>query len=419
MSDYRAGIRETPMEKGKEIRSKLFSLSPRFNYLPDGDRYLLSTDEPKYRFNVIGTGLNGQEHIRVTMLEGRATINGIFDPNPLSVKGAKQAYSQSSIGDDLVVYDSPEKAFHDPDVDGLIICTPNHTHIDIVKKAVKSGKHILLEKPMATTIQDAYEITQLANRHDAVFQIGLQYRYKAIYVEAIHEALVRKAIGNIKTVSILEHRIPFLDKVKQWNKFSKYSGGTLVEKCCHYFDLLNLFAQSKPWSVFATGSMAVNFLDFEYDGEKSDIIDHAFVTISYENGIRAGFNLCMFSPMFYEEIILCGDEGRLKAFENQDFIPVSNSRAQLEILLGENKPSRISTPCYPAFIEQTGHNGSTYFEHVNFIDHIEGREIDAARADEGFWSIVVGAAAEESIKTGCPVRIGELLSGHGIDIRTI
>ncbi|OQU73945.1 oxidoreductase, partial [Helicobacter pylori] len=136
---------------------------------------------------------------------------------------------------------------------------------------------------------------QIAQNYPKVLQIGLRYRYKPIYVEAIHEAKVRRSLGEIKTLTIMEHREPFLDKVKQWNKFSKYSGGTLVEKCCHYFDLFNLFAASRPVSVYASGSQAVNFKDFEYDGERSDILDNAFVIVEYENGVRANFNLCMFA----------------------------------------------------------------------------------------------------------------------------
>ncbi len=313
-----------------------------------------------------------------------------------------------------MVYDSLAAACNDPEVDGLIICTPNYTHIEVLRAAVKSGKHILLEKPMATTIKDAYEITQLAKTYAPVLQIGLQYRYKSIYVEAIHEALERKSIGQIKTITILEHRVPFFDKVNQWNKFSKYSGGTLVEKCCHYFDLFNLFAQSKPVSVFATGSMAVNFVEFEYGGEKSDIIDNAFLIVTYENGIRANFNLCMFSPLHYEELVLCGDEGRLKASENKDFLPTGRPGTHLEILRGENHPSRITTPCYPTFLEASGHNGATYFEHVNFINNIQGQATTAATADEGFWSVVVGAAAEESVKTGRVVFTAELLERNGL-----
>ena len=190
----------------------------------------------------------------------------------------------------------------------------------------------------------------------------------------------------------------------------------LVEKCCHYFDLMNLFAQSRPVTVFATGSMAVNFVEFEYNGQKSDILDNALVTVTYANGVRAGFNLCMFAPMFYEELVLCGDEGRLKTYENVDFLPGPTVKTGLEILCGQNRPARITTPSYPLFIAQSGHHGSTYYEHVNFVDNIEGKVTNAATAEEGFWSIVVGAAAEESVKTGAVVNIDQLLSRHNINI---
>jgi predicted dehydrogenase len=404
------------MSSGKEFKSRYFSRNPRFNYLPDEDRYLFAIEKPKYRFNVIGAGSNGQEHMRVTALEGRAAIHGIYDPNPRSIETARATHSQFAPGQELVVYDSIEAACNDPAVDGLIISTPNFSHIDVIREAVQSVKHIFLEKPMATTIADAYEIVQLAENHPAVFQIGLQYRYKAMYVEAIYEAIERQSIGAVKTISILEHRVPFLDKVKQWNKFEKYSGGTLVEKCCHYFDLMNLFAGSKPVSVFATGSMAVNFIEFEYYGQKSDIIDNALVTVVYENGVRASFNLCMFAPMFYEEITLCGDSGRLKAYEIEDFLPAQRSKTHLEIHTGETLPSRIGTPCYPAYIESSGHNGATFFEHQYFIDNIEGKPTNTASPIEGFWAVVVGAAAEESVKTGKVVQIQELLARNGLSL---
>lgn len=403
------------MTKGKEIKSRFMTISSIFDYVPEKDRYLSATIEPKHKFNIIGVGNNGQEHLRLTSFEGRAAVNGIYDPNPGSIESARRTFSFASPNKELVVYDTLEQACNDPAVDGLIICTPNYTHFDVVRVAANSGKHILLEKPMATTLPDAFEIKEMAEKYPAIFQIGLQYRYKAMCVEAIHEVLERKSIGEVKLISISEHRFPFLDKVNQWNKFSEYSGGTLVEKCCHYFDLLNLFAQSRPVKVFATGSMAVNFIDFEYENRKSDIIDNAFVTVEYENGIRAGFNLCMFSPMFYEELVLCGVEGRLKAFENEDFLTGGRLKTQLEIFRGEQHPSRTTTPAYPTYLESSGHSGSTYFEHVAFVNNIEGIETNTASAEDGFWSIVVGAAAEESVRTGQPVLINELLKNNSID----
>ncbi len=120
-----------------------------------------------------------------------------------------------------------------------MICTPNYTHFDVLKVAMASGKAIFLEKPMATTLSDAAATVALARDYHSFVQIGLQYRYKAQYVESLHEALVRRSVGEIRMISMSEYRPPFLDKVGQWNKFNDLSGGTLVEKCCHYFDLIN------------------------------------------------------------------------------------------------------------------------------------------------------------------------------------
>ncbi|MHA1703152.1 MAG: Gfo/Idh/MocA family protein [Promethearchaeota archaeon] len=405
------------MEKqGKEFRNCYFARLPGLKYLPPEDEYIFALPSPKYKFNIIGTGMMGIEHLRVTYLEGRATIHGIYDPNPRSVAAAQEALSQIDSNSKIKVYHDLESACMDPEVDGLIISTPNFSHISVIREAVKSKKHILLEKPMATTIPDAHEIYSIAKNYPAVFQIGLQYRYKAMYVDAIQEALNHRKLGDIKMIHILEHRYPFLDKVKQWNKFNQYSGGTLIEKCCHYFDLMNLFAQSRPTKIYATGSMAVNFRTFKYNGRKSDILDNAVVSVDYENGVRAGFTLCMFSPQFYEELMLCGDEGHLRTYESIDYLPGPKPKTYLEIKVGENSTSRISQPCYPTYIEQSGHGGATFFEHKYFIDKIEGSKRSVATAEEGFWSIVVGYAAQKSIELGGPIKINELLQEYSLNL---
>ena len=402
------------MAERKELSLRAMALNPAFDYVPAADRYFQGLGEARYKFNVIGAGVNGQEHIRVTNLEARARVHGVYDPNPSSVEAAKA--ESARFAQPLHVYDSLEEACNDDAVDGIIICTPNYTHLDVLKVAVRSGKHVLLEKPIATTLKDAFEIYQMAQSYPAVFQIGLQYRYKAIYAEAIYEAKERQSLGNIHNISILEHRMPFLDKVGQWNKFARYSGNTLVEKCCHYFDLLNLFAAARPVSVYASGSSAVNFNDFEYQGEKSDILDNAMVIVNYANGVRASFNLCMFAPMFYEELIICGDGGRLKAWENEDFLPQQGNASFLEVLHGDDKVSRRTSPNYPELIERTGHHGATFYEHVQFVNQLEGKASNAASPLEGLWSIVVAAAAQESIAQASVINIDSFLAREGLKL---
>lgn len=397
-------------------KARNLAMSHQFDYLPDNDRYVTARTAPKYRFNLIGAGVIGQEHLYMTHLEGRATIYGVYDPNPRSVELAQANHAKWS-DVPLVVYDSLEAACNDPQADALLLCTPNYTHREVAQVAARSGKPILLEKPIATTIQDALAITRLAEAHPTVFQVGLQYRYKSIFVEAIHEALERRTLGDVKLISMQEHRIPFLDKVNQWNKFSQFSGDTLIEKCCHYFDLLNLFAQAKPVRVYASGSQAVNFKEFTYNGQASDILDNAYVVIDYDNGVRANFSLCMFAPMFYEELILCGDSGRLHAWERKDFATSGHGLiSQVDVICDESKPSRRMTPSYPYWIEESGHSGATFYEHVYFVDNMDGKRTTTASAREGLWSVIVAASAQESIKRGQAVVVADYLAELGITL---
>ena len=404
------------MSSNRSFISRILSTNPALVYLRPEDRYLTEPEQQVITCGVIGVGINGQEHLRNFVFEGHAAVKGFYDTSDTSAEAAGQMFEAFTRGQSLYRYGSIAELCSDPDIDAIMISTPNYTHIEVIREVVKYNKHILLEKPMATTVKDAWEICRLAENYPAVFQIGLQYRYKSIYREAIYEAQTRKTVGDVRTISISEHRIPFLDKVNQWNKFSAFSGGTLVEKCCHYFDLFNLFAASKPKTVYAVGSQAVNYGDFSYQGKSSDIIDNAFVIIEYENGVKANFNLCMFAPMFFEELTLCGDNGRLHAQEKQDFSSQRGLTSSLSIACNDGQPARNTETFYPAVIEQIGHHGATYFEHVRFIENIKGIENDSASVEEGFWAVVVGAAAQESIATGQPVEIDSFLEQEGVEL---
>lgn len=398
----------------KELRLRHMERARFFDFVRAEDRYLFASGKPRYRFNVIGTGTIGQEHMRVTELEGRAMINGLYDTQTSSLQVAQEIFREHA-DHKLKVYDSLEAACMDTDVDALLICTPNHTHLDVLKTAIRSGKPILLEKPMAPTVEDARTIAEIAHKYTSTIQVGLQYRYKATYAEALYEILSRGSVGAVKTVSMAEHRPPFLDKVGQWNKFSDQSGGTLVEKCCHYFDLMNIIAGARPSKVFATGSQAVNFRGFEKDGQRSDILDSAFVTIDYENGVRGGFSLNMFSPSFYEELVVCGDEGRLKATEDINTFQDDRLATNIEILHGETGISRTITPQYVNWIERSGHSGATYIEHKKFVDMLEGEKTDAADCAQGLLAVLVGSAAEQSVRSGQPVDVASLIKEHDLE----
>jgi hypothetical protein len=128
----------------------------------------------------------------------------------------------------------------------------------------------------------------------------------------------------------------------------------------------------------------------------------------------------MFAPMVYEEMVICGDEGRLKASEGVNGQAYSKWENYLEVICLPDRTSRTMTPSYPALIEESGHNGSTYIEHLYWIKAMDAKpntpasSVQPATTEEGFWSVVVGVAAEESVKRGEKVWVKELLKENGL-----
>ena len=398
----------------RKPRLRYFEESPSQRHIEDGDKYLYRREAPRYRFNVIGTGTIGQEHMAVAALLGAAQIHGIFDERGHSMTVASEEHVRRG-GAAPIQYDDLSAACQDPDADALFICTPNHTHIEVFEEAAKSGKAIFLEKPMATSLDDARRIVKVAADYPSVIQVGLQYRYKAQYVEARHEIFARASIGNVRTISMCEYRPPFLDKVEQWNKYDRCSGGTLVEKCCHYFDFMSLIADAEPVRVYASAGQAVNFIDFERNGAASDIDDHAFVIIDYRNGVRGSFALNMFSPHFFEELVVTGDDGRLVASERFDFLNRDAATAALSIEKDETAASRSTDVGYAKHIEQSGHHGATYFEHIAFVEQLDGKPADAATPLQGLWSVIVASAAQASANSGQAIDVDAYIADNNLD----
>ena len=372
--------------------------------------YLSSQRKP--RLLIVGAGMMGREHLRVSQLLGWADVKGIVDPDGGSLEWACSDWRLLTDAP-LTIYRDLSEACLDDAVDAIVIATPNHTHLDVLHAVAKSGKPLLLEKPMATTLADAMDIVNLAREYPAFIQLGMQYRFKAQYVEAL-QAVAKSTLGQVKTVAMSEYRPPFLDKVDQWNKFNRYSGGTLVEKCCHYFDLINVVAQSRPRRVYASGGRAVNFLDFEWRGELSDIDDHAMTIIDYDNGVRASFTLNMFCQELYEELVVVGERGRLVASEHASFQPDTASKAELLVEVPDHPAYRGVPVGYPDWIEASGHYGATFFEHIAFNLQLAGQAVDAATPEQALWSLIVASAAQHSIQIGREVDVGAFCEAEGL-----
>jgi len=216
-------------------------------------------------------------------------------------------------------------------------------------------------------------------------------------------------------LTIREHRRPFLTKVSDWNRFARNTGGTMVEKCCHFFDLMRFIIQSEPVRVFASGAQDVNHLDETYQGECPDIIDNGYVIVDFEDGQRAMLELCMFAegPHIQETITAVGDKARAEAKVPRSLKWESDAKMRPATLELSARDSGKTT-CEEIVLDEKlavagAHYGSTYYEHLGFLDMIKtGRAPDVSLKD-GMIAVAIGEAAEQSIKTGKVVYLSDIL----------
>jgi myo-inositol 2-dehydrogenase/D-chiro-inositol 1-dehydrogenase len=354
------------------------------------------------RVGVIGTGMMGCEHLRNLMAAPGASITAIADPHAESLSLAR-----------LTLEDSPHHPTEFADyrdllasglVDAVIVASPNFTHRQVLDDVFDAGVHVLVEKPMCTTIEDSQAIVGRASLVDVVTWVGLEYRYMPP-IATLRSLVQSGEIGNLRMVAIREHRFPFLDKVGNWNRFTENTGGTLVEKCCHFFDLMNLLVDSRPVRVFASGAQDVNHLDERYNGRKPDILDNAYVVVDYFNGVRAMLDLCMFAEAGTneQEIVAVGDHGKVEAFVPGNGHVVVGNRATREVR---------HEPCVPVLdAAHVGfHHGASYVEVVKFLDAVRRGSTPEVDVHQGLWSVAIGVAAHRSIESGEAVSLGAVLS---------
>ena len=354
------------------------------------------------KYGIIGAGTMGQEHIKNVNLLDNAKVTSICDPNEGSLN-----QSSSLITNDFNSYRDLDELINNDDADAYIIATPNFTHIEVLEKILKTNKHLLIEKPLCTTIDDCKKFQLISKDYSKVIWVGMEYRYMPP-VKKLIERVHNKTLGKLKMVSIREHRFPFLKKVDNWNRFDSNTGGTMVEKCCHFFDLMRFITQSEVKQVFASGSQDVNHLDEKYNGKVPDIIDNGFVIIDFQSGVRGLLDLCMFAENseYQEEVVAVGDKGKIEAF-----VPSHDSGKNIsEVKMGMRNSSTIITDDIEVdkkILMAGHHHGSTYFEHLAFYDAIKNNTLPDVSLEDGLMSVAIGQAAELSIKENRVIKMSE------------
>jgi predicted dehydrogenase len=362
----------------------------------------MDRDAGAVRYGVIGTGMMGREHINdIRALDG-ATVTAIADTYADSLRRGVRA-----AGPDVRAFEDHRDLLDSGLCDVVVVATPNHTHFDIVADVLATDIHALIEKPLCTNVADCERLIELdaARRPGgAVTWVGLEYRYMPAAAELIRRVHAGH-VGTPRMVAMREHRYPFLHKVDEWNRLSANTGGTLVEKTCHFFDLMNLIVGERPVRVMASGAQDVNHLDEIVHGQRADMLDNAFVIVEYPGGARAMLDLCMFAEATHnqEELSVVGSAGKLEALIPESTIRIGRRH---EHRIGEVDAYRVGDP---RIANEGLHHGSSYLEHVHFLDAIRNGTPPEVTLEDGLWSVAMGVAAHRSIELGRPIEMTEVV----------
>jgi UDP-N-acetylglucosamine 3-dehydrogenase len=225
----------------------------------------------KINVAIIGCGRMGNRHAKFYKQNKNVNIHGFYDSNQkLAIDLANKFHSKYFLDIDSIM--------NDVNIDAISICTPNALHYDLLVKGIKKNKHILVEKPIVTTLKECQNLEKIMKKVTTKIMVGHTHRFYPCNI-ALKSLLKSGKIGIPKVLNCFEYipgRNP-TDKMPTWIKNSEISGGgVLMTDFVHTIDKLSWILESKIKKVYAP--FISNFISGK------NVEDVAIVNLWFENG---------------------------------------------------------------------------------------------------------------------------------------
>ena len=141
------------------------------------------------------------------------------------------------------------------DIDAVLLATPDHAHVQPALDAFNENKHLFIEKPLATTLEDCDRIIAAAAQSASICYVGFNLRYSPVHVR-VRELILAGRIGKLTTIEANIYYYNGKTYFRRWNRFREFGGGLWLTKACHDFDLITWIAGGRPVSVYATSNLS-------------------------------------------------------------------------------------------------------------------------------------------------------------------
>lgn len=287
----------------------------------------------------------------------------------------------------------------DPDVEAVAICVPLRFHFEVALATLDAGKHLLLEKPLTMSMDEADQLVEQATKTDKKVMVGLNKRW---------HRLVRKARGIIQTgligpvglMNMIFSTGHYNRPIPEWRLRRKEGGGSLIENGTHYYDMWRFLLQSDIEEIWAVSGST----------EKVDD-EPSIVTARTESGVYLNCVLSDFLPdrnvieIFGRDCVL---RISLHRFDGLEIIPLHScdgdvrNRLKTIARFFKELPQGILQARYGG-----DYNASFRAQWKHFIDCIQQDTPVECTLEDGRRALQVAFAAVESASVGQPVKVAQ------------
>ncbi|MDQ3928570.1 MAG: Gfo/Idh/MocA family oxidoreductase [Chloroflexota bacterium] len=232
------------------------------------------------RLAVVGCGYWGSKHVRVIHEAASAQLALTVDSRVERLQYIQALYPGVEIAQDF-------QAALDADIDGVVLATPIASHYSLARQALLAGKHVLVEKPLATSSVECWELIELAQRQDRVLMVGHTFEY--------HPAVeyLRKLVGNGELGQIY-----YIDCARLNLGLFQRDANVLWDLAPHDLSIIHYILDQAPLAVSAWGS----------EHALPEIADVAFMNLQFEGGVSAHVHVSWLDPCKVRRVTVVGSK---------------------------------------------------------------------------------------------------------------
>lgn len=334
------------------------------------------------RIAIVGAGAIAQRNANEAARSGNATVIGVYDTNPKVARDMANALGAS-------FFTSYEDLLEDKDVEAVLISTPHFLHKDQAVMAAQAGKHILIEKPMANSLDEAEAIIAACEKHKVMFTVNYSFRYLP-KIQMARKLVEDGALGDITGAQLISHQ--FKDpgywtgarsnSPDDWRASrEKSGGGLLMMTTCHTIDYMYYITGLKASRIYS------EYGTLNSSAEVEDIITISFRLDNGAVGCHSASSI-MRGTMQSEDRIW-GTKGTL--ILDSDNLQFYSTRP-----FPKKRPGKLHRLAKFPKISWTAEWVSRFAEAVRL-----GRRPDISLQD-GWENLAFMTAAYQSMESGCP-----------------